>query len=259
MNNLLVSADGTIFVPYINRVNVRGQTPEAARARIAEQLEIVVPSAQVQLSVTPGVDNSVDAVGGFAAPGTYPLPNRNYSILSFISQAGGISSDLSNPLVRVIRSGRTFEIRADTLYERASANVVLRGGDKVLVEEDSRYFVALGATGSEQIMPFDRENITAIEALAMLGGLSDGRANPKGVLILREYSGDDVRIDFSGPDKRQVVFAIDLTTADGLFAAGKFQVNPKDLVVATESPVNSIRTVFGLIGSIVGVSNAISN
>lgn len=259
MNNLMVGTDGTIFVPYINEVQVRGQTPEAARARIAEQLEIVVPSAQVQLSLTPGVDNSVDAVGGFRAPGSYPLPNRNYSILSFISQAGGITPELSNPLIRVIRSGRTYEIRADTLYERASANVVLRGGDKVLVEEDSRYFVALGATGSEQIMPFDRENITAIEALAMLGGLSDSRANPKGVLILREYTGDDVRIDFSGPDKRQVVFAIDLTTADGLFSAGKFQVNPNDLVVATESPVNNVRTVFGLIGSVVGVGNSFSN
>ncbi|WP_420010755.1 polysaccharide biosynthesis/export family protein [Tateyamaria sp.] len=259
MDNLLVGTDGTIFVPYINEVFVRGSTPERARNTIAEQLEVVVPSVQVQLSVTPGLDNSVDAVGGFASPGTYPLPNRNYSILSFISQAGGISSQLSNPLVRVIRGGNTYEIRADTLYERAAANVVLRGGDKVLVEEDSRYFVALGATGSQQIVPFDREHITAIEALAMLGGLAENRANPEGILILREYSQDAVRIDYSGPDKRQVVFAIDLTTADGLFSAGKFHVNPGDLVVATESPVNSVRTIFGLIGSVVGVGNALSN
>jgi polysaccharide export outer membrane protein len=259
MENLMVGEDGMIFVPYIDQVLVKGRTSESAREEIARRLESVVPSAQVQLSVKPGLDNSIDAVGGFAAPGTYPLPNRNYSILSMISQAGGISPTLQNPLVRVNRGGNAYAIRADALYEQASANVVLRGGDKILVEEDSRYFVALGATGSQQIMPFDRENITAIEALAMLGGLSANRANPKGVLVLREYTGDDVRIDTSGPDKRQIVFAIDLTTADGLFSAGKFPIYPKDLVVATESPVNSVRTVFGLIGSVVGISNALSN
>lgn len=258
MNGLTVSPNGTIFVPYLNEVPVRGATPEAARDRIASDLELVVPDAQVQLSVMPGPDNSVDAVRGFANPGTYPLPNRNYTLLSLISAAGGISDSLQNPLVRIIREGKTYEIRADTLFERASTNVVLRGGDKVIVEEDERYFVALGATGAETIVPFNREHITAIEALALLGGISDARANPQGVLILREYRAKQLRSDGSGPEKEQVVFTIDLTSADGLFAANKFQVNPRDLVVATESPVNSVRTIFGLIGAAVGVSRAVS-
>lgn len=259
MNDLLVGPSGTIFVPYIDEVVVRGKTPNTARVLIEDKLEMVVPSAQVQLSVVPGIDNSVDAVGGLQAPGTYPLPNRNYSILSMISQAGGISPDLKNPLVRVIRGGNSYEIRSDTLYENASANVVLRGGDKILVEEDERYFVALGATGSERIMQFDRENITAIEALAMVGGLQDTRANLQGVLVLREYGANDVRIDSSGPDKRQIVFAIDLTSADGLFAAGKFDIHPKDLVMATESPVNSVNTVFGLVGRLWGFQAIFTN
>ena len=257
INGLTVAPNGTIFVPYLNEVPVRGLTPKAARDRIANDLELVVPDAQVQLTVMPGPDNAVDAVGGFANPGNYPLPNRNYTLLSLISAAGGISDSLQNPLIRLIRGGKTYEIRADTLFERASANVVLRGGDKIIVEEDERYFVALGATGSETIVPFNRERITAIEALALLGGISDSRANPKGVLILREYSPKQVRADGTGPGKTQVVFTIDLTSADALFAANKFQINPRDLVVATESPVNSIRTIFGLIGSAVGVSNTV--
>ncbi|MEP4249721.1 polysaccharide biosynthesis/export family protein [Tateyamaria sp.] len=258
MNGLRVSPNGTIFVPYINEVAIGGRTPDRARALIEERLEIVVPDAQVQLSHTAGADNSVNAVRGFASPGTYPLPSRDFSILSLISQAGGISPDLANPLVRISRSGSNYEIRADTLLQRASANVVLRGGDQVSVEEDGRYFVALGATGSETIVPFDQEHITAIEALALLGGISDTRANPKGILILRDYSRKDLRSDGTGPVKTQVVFSIDLTSAEDIFAARKFQINPQDLVMATESPINSIRTVFGLIGSVVGVGNAVS-
>ncbi|MEL7166187.1 MAG: polysaccharide biosynthesis/export family protein [Pseudomonadota bacterium] len=259
IEGLRVSPNGTVFVPYLEEVKVSGMTPEAAREKIATELELVVPDAQVQLNFTSGPDNSVDAVRGFNQPGSFPLPNRNFSILSLISQAGGIERDLENPLIRVIRNSQTFEIRADTLFDRASANVVLRGGDKIIVEEDERYFVALGATGSETIVPFDRESITAVEALALLGGLTDNRANPQGVLILREYATRQLRSDGAGPSKEQVVFTIDLTSADGLFAANKFQINPRDLVVATESPVNSVQTIFGLIGSVFGVANRLND
>ena len=259
MNNLVVSPSGTIFVPYIDEVRISGSSPDQARKMIETELDRVVPDAQVQLTLQSGPDNSVDAVRGFASPGAYPLPNRNYSVLSLIAAAGGISSDLENPLVRVIRAGKTYEIRADILFQRASSNVILRGGDKVIAQEDDRYFVALGATGSETIVPFSQEQITAIEALALLGGINDARANPKGILILRDYSAKHVRADGTGPSKQQVVFSIDLTSAEDIFAARKFHINPKDLVLATESPVNSVRTVFGLIGSAVGVGNALDN
>ncbi|WP_299650848.1 polysaccharide biosynthesis/export family protein [uncultured Tateyamaria sp.] len=259
LEEIMVAADGMIFVPYIDHVQVSGSTPDAARRQIEEQLRVVIPDPQVQLSVTSGPDNSVDAVGGFNASGNYPLPNRNYSILSLISAAGGVSSDLENPLIRVIRGGNSYEIRADDLYERPSANVILRGGDKIIAQEDERYFVALGATGSETIVPFTQERINAIEALALVDGINDNRANPKGVLILRDYASKDLRSDGTGPAKTQVVFAIDLTSADALFAARKFNINPGDLVMATESPINSVRTVFGLIGSVVGIGNALND
>lgn len=259
LDDITVSPDGTIFVPYIDDVRVSGSTPDAARREIEEQLSMVVPDPQVQLAVSSGPDNSVDAVGGFSAPGTYPVPNRNYSILSLISAAGGVSPTLENPLVRVIRDGQSYGIRAGDLFKRPSANVILRGGDQIIVEEDDRYFVALGATGSETIVPFTKERINAVEALALVDGINDTRANPKGVLVLRDYDTDDLKTDGSGPAKTQVVFAIDLTSADALFAARKFNINPGDLVLATESTVTSIRTVFGLIGSVVGVGNALDN
>lgn len=259
LTGLRVSPTGTIFVPYIDEVQVGGSTPETARARIETRLEAVAPAAQVQLTLLSGPDNSVSAVRGFGNPGTYPMPNRDFSILNLISLAGGINDSLENPLVRVIRDNRSYEIRADTLFSKPSANVVLRGGDSVIVEEDDRYFVALGATGSEAVVPFGQEHITAIEALALLGGLNDTRANPKGILILRDYPQSALRRDGSGPPKTQVVFTIDLTSAQDIFAARKFQINPNDLVMATESPVGSVRTVFGLIGSVVGVSNAVNN
>jgi polysaccharide export outer membrane protein len=54
-----------------------------------------------------------------------------------------------------------------------------------------------------------------------------------------------------------VVFTIDLTSADGLFAARRFQINPEDVVLATESPVTSVNVVFNLIGAALGIANRI--
>ncbi|MFN7052846.1 MAG: polysaccharide export protein, partial [Gemmobacter sp.] len=110
-----------------------------------------------------------------------------------------------NPLVRLIRDDKTYEVSAQRLLADASLNTTLRGRDKILVEEDRRYFTAMGATGAEKIVSFDKESITALEAVSMSGGLSETRANPKGVLILREYAASHLRSDGSGPGKTRVV------------------------------------------------------
>lgn len=253
---LTVSPAGTVFVPYVEEVRVAGLTPDGARAEIQTALEAIVPSAQVQLSLTPGRASTVDVVRGVASPGSYPLPDRDYSILSLISAAGGIDARLAHPLVRLIRGGQTFEIRADRLLAEAAHDVRLRGGDKVVIEEDKRSFIALGATGRETRVVFDRDRLSTLEALALVGGLSDSRADLKGLLILRDYPASAVG---AGPEKTQVVFTFDLTSATGLFAARKFPVHPDDVLIASESPVSSVRTVFGLVGSAVGLSRAVSD
>lgn len=257
--DLPVSPSGTIFVPYLDEVTVRGLTPAEARRNIQAALEPIVPSAQVQLTVTPGQQNSVDLVSGVVRPGSFPLHDRNTTILSLLAQGGGISTELRNPVVRLIRDGRSYEIRAERLFSEAGRNVVLRGKDKVLVEEDRRYFTALGATGTQQLVYFDKDRITALESLSMIGGLAGSRANPKGVVVLREYPVSAVRADGSGPAMPQVVFTFDLTSADGLFAARGFQINPQDTILATESPVVVARTVLALIGSVFSIASEAQN
>jgi polysaccharide export outer membrane protein len=253
-----VSSRGTIFVPYLGEVVINGLTPDAARAAVQKAMEPIAPSAQVQLAVESGTGNSVDLVSGVGKPGSYPMPNRNYSVLSLLAEGGGVSPSLKNPLVRLIRSGKTYEIRADRLFSEANKNTTLRGGDKVIVSEDDRYFTALGATGKENLIYFEQDQITALEAMSLVGGINDTRANPKGVLVLREYPEKAVRSDGGkGPTMRHVVFTFDLTTADGLFAARNFNVNPQDTVLATESPLAAANTVFGLVRSVVGLNNSL--
>lgn len=129
----------------------------------------------------------------------------------------------------------------------------------MVVEADTRTFTALGATGTENLITFPTEQLSAMQALALIGGINDTRADPQGILVLREYKNGHVRHDGNGPPHTQTIFTIDLTSADGLFAARNFMINPGDSVVATESPITAARTVFGVIGSLFGLRNQVTN
>ncbi|MGB1033438.1 MAG: polysaccharide biosynthesis/export family protein [Primorskyibacter sp.] len=258
MSNLRVAPNGTIFIPYTGTIDVGGLTPTSARARVQSRLEPIVPSAQVQLALQEGQRNSVHLVSGVPAPGTYPLPSREYTILSLISAGGGVSGALRNPRVRLLRQGRTYEIQAQRLMGSGRYDTVLQGGDKVIIEEDRRSFTALGATGTQDVIFFPKDRLSVIEALSLMGGLSADRANPEGVLVLREYPNSQVGRN-QGPQRPYVVFAINLTTADGIFSARGFKVQPGDTVLATESPINAAQTIFGLIGSAFGLGNQLAN
>ncbi|MFN3936088.1 MAG: polysaccharide biosynthesis/export family protein [Gemmobacter sp.] len=257
INQIKVTPAGTIFVPYVGDVLVRGRTPEQARADIQMRMEPIVPAAQVLLQVTPGAGNTVDLVSGVVRPGRYPLVDRSYTILSLIADGGGIAPGLRNPVVRLQRGGRSVAVPAETQFRTPAHDTVLRGGDRVVVEQDPRYFVALGATGREQIVWFDKQQLTALDALAAIGGLSENRANLKGVMVLREYPAKALRLDGRGPQKQQVIFTLDLTSADGLFAARQFRINPEDVVLATESPIPAISSVIGMFRASVGLGRSL--
>jgi len=253
LQDVRVAANGTIFMPYVGSVNVLGLTPDLAREELQVELEAIVPSAQLQLDMLEGRNNSVDLVSGVAQPGTYPMPNRNYSVMGLISAGGGISSNLNNPQIRLVRGRNIYGTSVDALLNDPNKDSLLRGGDRVFVEEDERYFLSFGATGTEDLHIFSKDSVSAMDAMSISGGFQDSRADPQGLLILREYEPSAVAPGVRGPRQTRVVFTLDLTSADGLFSARNFEINPGDLVMATESPINDALTISNLVGNFFGV------
>ena len=246
---ITVSPAGTVFLPYIESQRIAGMSPDRAREAIQERFAEVMTSAQVQLELEEGRQSTVSAVSGVRAPGAYPLIDQDYTVLALLAEAGGIDQSLNNPQVRLVRDDQIFGTSVEQLFANPALDTTLRGGDKVLVEEDDRFFLSLGATGREAEHVFPRDRISAIEAMSIMGGVTEERANPQGILVLRQYPADAVRADGTGPRHVRTVFTIDLTSADGLFSAGQFQIMPGDLVYATESPVASAQKVFAVLGS----------
>lgn len=246
--DLRVSSDGTIFLPYVDQVYVAKMTPDEARKTIQTKLLAIIPSAQVQLTYASGTQNSVVVVAGVTNPGNVSLSDRNTTVTSVIAQSGGVPNGMANPQVNLQRDGRLYRISADTLLQHPEMDTTLRGGDKIYISPDDRYFMSLGAAGKEAVINFTRDEITTLEAMSLIGGLDQGTADPKGILILRTYPASAVRSDtHKGPPKQRMIFSFDLTTADGLFSAGEFKVEDRDLVLVTQSPLVNTRTILNFV------------
>ncbi|MCB2136694.1 MAG: polysaccharide export protein [Rhodobacteraceae bacterium] len=250
LQTMTVSSSGDVFVPYVGKVRIAGMSPGHARDKVQEQLSALIPSVQVQLTATPGPKNSVSLVGGVRNPGSFPMQTRDVTVLQLLSMGGGVPETIENPQVRLVRGKDYYALSLDRLYAEPDLDTTLRGGDKVFVEEDKRFFLALGAAGKESQIPFNNEQMTALDAVTLAGGLTDTRADPKGVLVLREFAAEDVvATGAAGPGNTRVIFTLDLTTADGLFSAGRFQIMPRDLVLATESANSTTQTFLGMLAT----------
>lgn len=249
-----VSSTGQVFLPYIGQKKISGMSPEHARSEIEKAYAAVTPSAQVQLELSEGRANTASLVSGVGKPGSYPLRDQDVTLLDVLAEAGGVASDLINPQIRLQRGDHTYGIGLKRLTEDTALNTTLQGGDRVFVEEDTRYFLSLGAAGSKAQHHFPQEKVTALDALSIIGGLAAERANAQGILVLRSYPDAAVRKDGSGPRHMRTIFTLDLTTADGLFSAGAFQICPSDLIYVTESPLIDTRNVFSVIGSVFGIA-----
>jgi polysaccharide export outer membrane protein len=236
--DLRVSSTGTIFMPYIDEIQVAGMTPSEARKVIQTKLLAIIPSAQVQLSFASGNQNSVQVVSGLPNPGVIPLLDNNTTLTSVMAQAGGLSVSMINPQVNLQRNGRLYRIAADTLLNHPE----------------------LDTTGKESLINFPRDNITALDAMSLIGGMSAATANLKGILVLRNYPQSAVRIDTQkGPPKQRMVFVFNLTSADGLFSAGAFPIEDHDLVLVTQSPLVNARAAMAFLVAIIVAGRAVNS
>lgn len=251
---MTVSPSGQVFLPYVGQIDLTGLSQEKARAAIEAAYAKVAPSAQVQLRSVEGRQSSASVVSGVSKPGSYPLSDAGVTVLDMIALSGGVPESVKNPQVRLQRGNTTYGVSLDRVMKDTDMNIGVRGGDRLFVEADERYFLSLGAAGTRAQHYFPQDRVSALDAMSIIGGLTPNRADAQGILVLRAYEPGDVRSDGSGPRHARTIFTIDLTSADGLFSAGEFAIQPGDLIYVTESPLLGTNNVLSLIGSVFGLA-----
>ena len=259
LQEVQVDGSGFIFVPYAGRIRAAGNTPEALRRIITTKLEEQTPDPQVEVRRIAGDGSTVSVSGSVGAQGIYPIeaPTRNLSAM--IARAGGIVIEPEIAQITLIRGSERSKVWFQDLFRYPEFDVALRGGDRILIEADTRAFTVLGATGGQARVTFNTQTLSVIEALAQVGGLSTNAADPSGVFVLRNEPQEIAnqvlgRADLIG-DQR-MVYVMDLTAPTGMFLARDFSIRDADTIYVTEAPFTQWSKIVGaLTGSLAAVGS----
>ena len=266
LEEVQVDGAGFIFVPYAGRIKAAGNTTETIRRIITRKLEEQTPDPQVEVRREAGDGSTVSIVGAVGGQGVYAIERPTRTLSSMLARAGGVTVLPEVAQITVIRGQHRGKVWFQDLYEHPDMDIALRGGDRILIEEDTRAFVALGATGAQSRVPFESQTLSAVEAIAQVGGLLATAADPTGVFIFRNEPEEIAETVLGRQDLRgaqRMVYVLDLTEPNGLFLARDFAVRDDDLLYVTEAPFTqwnkTIAALTGTLGAVTTVTSSVDS
>jgi polysaccharide biosynthesis/export protein len=261
LEEVQVDGQGFIFVPYAGRIKAAGQTPDGLRQAITRKLDTQTPDPQVTVTRLAGDGSTVSVQGAVGANGVYAIERPTRKLSAMVARAGGVSIEPEVAVIRVTRGNHTGKVWLQDLYSNPSLDIALRPGDKIVVERDTRAFVALGATGTQNRVPFETQTLSAIEAIAIVGGLNTNLADPTGVFVFRNEPAEIANAVLGRNDLRgdqRMVYVLDLTQPTGMFEARDFIVRDGDTVYVTEAPYVQWQKTLSAITGTAGAADSLS-
>lgn len=261
LSEIQVDGTGHIFVPYAGRIMAAGNTPEELRQIITDRLDVQTPDPQIQVARVAGDGATVSILGRVGAPGVYPIERPTRTLSGMLARAGGVAAEQEVTLISVTRAGHRGTIWVEDLYDDPANDIALRPGDRIVVEQDRRAFTALGATGAQTRVPFDRAELSAMEAIAQAGGLNAQLADPTGVFVLRDERPEVLRrllADTSTAGERKVIYVLNLTEPNGIFLARDFMIRDDDTIYITEAPFSQFNKALAAVSLPVNTAGSVS-
>ena len=262
LEEVQVDGAGFIFIPYAGRIKAAGNTPDAIRRIITNKLGEQTPDPQVEVRRAAGDGSTVSLIGSIGSQGVYAIERPTRTLATMLARAGGVTIVPEIAQITVIRGKQRGKIWFQDLYDHPELDIALRGGDRILVEEDTRSFTALGATGGQAQVPFQSQNLSALEGLAQVGGLNAGTADPTGVFVFRNEPQEVAeqvlgRNDLQGTQR--MVYVLDLTQPNGMFMARDFVIRDGDTLYVTEAPFTQWSKVISAITGTAGSAASLTS
>tara|TARA_R110002126_G_scaffold120197_1_gene261334 strand:- start:145 stop:1278 length:1134 start_codon:yes stop_codon:yes gene_type:complete len=262
LEEVQVDGSGFIFIPYAGRIKASGNTPEAIRRIITGKLADQTPDPQVEVRRVAGDGSTVSLIGAVGGQGVYAIERPTRTLGAMLARAGGVTVAPEIAQITVIRGSTRGKIWLQDLYDHPELDIALRGGDRILIEEDTRAFTALGATGGQARVPFESQNMSALEAIARVGGLNPATADPTGIFVMRNEEPEIAnsvlgRNDLQGAQR--MVYVLDLTQPNGMFEARDFLIRDGDTLYVTEAPYTQFTKILSALTGPAGSVNSLSS
>jgi polysaccharide biosynthesis/export protein len=247
-----VGEDGAIKIPVVGTVQVAGLDLNQIERKIIQQLGNRVQEPEVIVEFDSARTHSVMVSGDVKNPGRVSMLEDVRSVVDAINKAGGpVTSQVStaNQLQVVVRRHGQVILTSQFSDLLAGTDIAVQKGDEIVVRPNSRVFTVLGAVMKSGNVEMTKHNLTLLEALGQVGGLSDQRANKTGVYVFRM---GDLE---TNPTARGRVFRLDLFQPVSIFVAQQFGLQARDVIYVTNAPLyeydkvlTSIYRTFSIVG-----------
>lgn len=139
-----VAADGTVDLPYVERVEVEGLEPQQVAQRVKELLieKEILLKPSVSIVVKEYSSKRIQVQGAVGKADAYPL-EPGMTLVGAISRAGGLTSLADSDNITIRRRTKhgkvvTAVVSYDDILDNKIADVPLQAGDTIYV--DSRVF-----------------------------------------------------------------------------------------------------------------------
>jgi polysaccharide export outer membrane protein len=203
-----VSEDGLIRLPLVGEVEVNNLTQSDVEKKLIKILgEKYLINPQVTVFILEYRSKRVSVLGAVEKPGPYELLGRQ-TIMSIISQAGGMTRDAGNDII-VIRqlpdgSSTSIRISIDELFVKGEAklNIPLEPNDIVNIPVDKVVTIyVFGQVKNPGALQVKRSNLpTLTQAIAQAGGFSDRAAKGRITIRRKKPSGEETEIKVNAKD-----------------------------------------------------------
>ena len=135
-----VASDGTVDLPYLERLKVKGLEPQEIARLVRQQLMArkILTDPSVVVSVKEYASKKVTILGQVQKPGSFPYA-QGLTLVQAISLAGGLNAignkDRVNLTRRTKTGSRTVVLSLDAITEGRSPDIPLQAGDQIFVHE----------------------------------------------------------------------------------------------------------------------------